>query len=60
METYIRIGSFRKTLNQLFRRTKYIDVTKLTTKVVTVRNAYKNKQIIDVSANIHHRFNQKI
>lgn len=60
METYIKKQTPRTILNKLLRVTQRVDVTKLSTKTVTVRNVYKNKQIIEVSSESYNRFNLKM
>jgi hypothetical protein len=49
MNLRIKKSSLKNSLNTLLRRTQRVEVTKLATSTVTVRNVYKNKQIIEVS-----------
>ena len=51
METYIKTNSLKLYANRLLRKTQRIEITKLSTNTVTIRNVYKNKQIIDVASN---------
>lgn len=51
METHIKKQTLKSIINTLLRRTQRTEITKLDTSTVTVRNVYKNKQIIDVSCN---------
>lgn len=60
MILYIKKYNLRKSLNKLFRVTQRVEITKLQTKVVTVRNVYKNKQIIEVSASVLTKLNRRI
>lgn len=60
MESYIKKNSIRSAINKLLRITQRIEITTLKTKAVTVRNVYKNKQIIDVSSSILNRCYSKI
>jgi hypothetical protein len=60
MELYVKNHSLRKYLNKLVRITQRVEVTQLQTKTVTVKNVYKNKQIIEVVGYVGNRFNNKI
>lgn len=46
--TYVKQPSVLGLLNKLTRRAQRIEITKLQTKTVTIKNVYKNKQTIDV------------
>jgi len=52
MILYVRKPTVKRTLNKALRITQRTEVTKLLTSTVTIRNVYKNKQIIEVSSNI--------
>jgi len=49
METYIKPNSLKYFANRLLRKTQRTEITKLQTNTVTIRNVYKNKQIIEVA-----------
>jgi hypothetical protein len=49
METYTKQNSLKQFANTLLRKTQRTEITKLQTNTVTIRNVYKNKQIIDVA-----------
>jgi hypothetical protein len=50
MNLYIRKPTVKRTLNKALRITQRTEVTKLSTRTVTIRNCYKNKQIIEVAS----------
>ncbi|TDD77161.1 hypothetical protein [Flavobacterium caseinilyticum] len=60
MEKLVKKSSLRSGLNRFFRMTQRIEITKLPTNTVTVRNVYKNKQIIEVTSDTFARFNSRI
>lgn len=60
MEITTKKSSIRSGINKLLRMTQRTEITKLQTSTVTVRNVYKNKQIIEVSSNIFNRCNSRI
>lgn len=60
MELLIKKPSIKASINRLLRRTQRVEITKLSTSTVTVKNVYKNKQIIDVSSSIINRCYFKI
>lgn len=60
MELYLKTFKVKSSLNKLLRITQRTEITKLGTSTVTVRNVYKNKQIIEVSAVTLNRCNSKI
>jgi hypothetical protein len=60
MELYQKKYTIRKSINKLLRITQRVEITRLPTKTVTVKNVYKNKQIIEVVGCYENRFNQKI
>jgi hypothetical protein len=60
MELKIKKTTLRDTLNKALRIAKRIEITKLSTSTVTVRNVYKNKQIIDVSTLVLNRCSFRI
>jgi len=60
METYIKPSSLRSLANRFLRMTQRTEVTKLSTNTVTIRNVYKNKQIIEVACNGLNRCFSKI
>ena len=60
MELIIKKPSVKTSINRLLRRTQRVEITKLSTSTVTVKNVYKNKQIIDVSSSIMNRCYFKI
>jgi len=51
METYTKQNSLKLYANRLLRITQRTEITKLSTNTVTIRNVYKNKQIIEVACN---------
>ena len=53
MKLIVKKQTLRLLLNTLLRKTQRIEVTKLSTSVLTVKNVYKNKQIIEVSGNFN-------
>lgn len=55
MELIIKKPTLRNSLNKVLRITQRTEVTKLSTKTVTIRNVYKNKQIINVAGAIYDR-----
>jgi len=60
MNTIFRKKDLKTVLNTLLRQPKRTEITKLPTKVLTVREVYKNKQIITVSATCLNRCTMKI
>lgn len=60
MQITTKKSSIRSGINKLLRMTQRTEITKLQTSTVTVRNVYKNKQIIEVSSNIFNRCNSRI
>lgn len=60
METYTKQNSLKSMVNALLRRTQRTEITKLHTSTVTVRNVYKNKQIINVASNVLNRCYSRI
>ena len=50
MILYIKETTIVGTVNKLLRKTQRIEITKLKTKTVTIRNVFKNKQIIEVAS----------
>jgi hypothetical protein len=55
MELTTRKTTVRSLLNKILRMTQRVEITKLSTKTLTVRNVYKNKQIIQVESSIFDR-----
>lgn len=55
MNLISRKKTIKTVLNTLLRRSQRNEITKLPTKVLTVREVYKNKQIIQVSASCYNR-----
>ena len=49
-----------KTLNKWLRTPQRVSSTQLTTKTVIIQETYKNKQILNVYANINPRYLAKI
>jgi hypothetical protein len=60
METYIKKPSLKSFANRLLRKAQRAEVTKLQTNTVTIRNVYKNKQIIEVACSGLNRCFSKI
>lgn len=60
MQTKFRKKDLKTVLNTIVRRTQRTEITKLPTKVLTVREVYKNKQIITVSATCLNRCMMRI
>ena len=60
MELYIKKPSLKTVLNRIVRIAQRVEITKLSTNAVTVKNVYKNKQIIDVSSQIINRCYSRI
>ena len=60
MFLYIKQPTVKALLNRLLRRTQRTEITQLGTNTVTVRNVYKNKQIIDVASSNLNRCNYRI
>ena len=50
MILYIKEKTTMWTVNRLLRKTQRVEITKLNTNTVTIRNVFKNKQIIEVSS----------
>jgi len=50
MELLIKEKTTIGRLNKILRKTQRVEITKLTTNTVTIRNVFKNKQIIEVSS----------
>lgn len=60
MNTYIKKSSFRTMVNAILRIAQRIEVTKLSTRIVTIKSVYKNKQLIEVKCNSLPRCTSKI
>jgi len=50
MNLYIKKNTAISAINRILRKTQRVEITKLNTNTVTIRNVFKNKQIIIVSS----------
>ena len=60
MQTRTEKTTLRSILNKIFRQPKRIDITTVTKNITTVRECYKNKQIIFVIGNINPIFMRRL
>jgi len=60
MNLTIKRPTLRASLNKTFRQPQRTEVTKLTTKIITARSVFKNKQIIEVVGSFEGRFESPI
>lgn len=59
MTTTIKKKTIRNTLNEIVRRPRKVEVTRLP-KVIVVREKFKNKTLIEVGGDINPRFLKRI